>query len=93
MTPEPSPVKTRRRYDITGRRDRAHRAQAHILEVARELFLRDGYAATTVAASRRGGRRVGRNDLQDFSRQTRSDPGDPTVRAGGHRAGPGPRPL
>src|SRR4051794_34196798 len=49
MTPETNPVKTVRRYDITGRRDRAHRAQAHVLAVARELFLRDGYAATTVA--------------------------------------------
>jgi AcrR family transcriptional regulator len=49
MTPKPQPVKTGRRYDTTGRRDRAHRAHAHILTVARELFLRDGYAATTVA--------------------------------------------
>jgi AcrR family transcriptional regulator len=49
MTQEPHPVKTVRRYDITGRRDRAHRTQAHVLMVARELFLRDGYAATTVA--------------------------------------------
>jgi AcrR family transcriptional regulator len=49
MTPKPQPVKSGRRYDTTGRRDRAHRAHAHILTVARELFLRDGYAATTVA--------------------------------------------
>jgi AcrR family transcriptional regulator len=49
MAPESQPVKTGRRYDSTGRRDRAQRAQAHILTVAREQFLRDGYAATTVA--------------------------------------------
>ena len=50
MTPEPGPVKTPRRYDSTGRRGRARRAQTHVLKVAEELFLRDGYAATTVAA-------------------------------------------
>ena len=50
MTPNPNPVKTARRYDTTGRRERADRAQTHVLTVARELFLRDGYAATTVAA-------------------------------------------
>src|SRR5438045_1410290 len=50
MTAEPAPVKPPRRYDTTGRRDRADRAQAHILRVAEQLFLRDGYAATTVAA-------------------------------------------
>ena len=49
MTPQPQPVKTVRRYDTTGRRDRAQRARAHVLTVARELFLRDGYVATTVA--------------------------------------------
>src|SRR6478736_10401925 len=50
MTPEPSFVKAPRRYDTTGRRDRAMRTRANILKVAEELFLRNGYAATTVAA-------------------------------------------
>jgi len=50
MTPEPTPVKGGRRYDTTGRRERAHQTQARILGVAQEHFLRDGYAATTVAA-------------------------------------------
>src|SRR6478736_1558147 len=50
MTPEPSFVKAPRRYDATGRRDRAMRTQANVLKVAEELFLRNGYAATTVAA-------------------------------------------
>jgi AcrR family transcriptional regulator len=49
MTPNPQPVKGDRRYDTTGRRDRARRTQAHILQVAEEHFLRDGYAATTIA--------------------------------------------
>ena len=50
MTPEPGSVKTTRRYDSSGRRGRARRTHAHVLKVAAELFLRDGYAATTVAA-------------------------------------------
>jgi AcrR family transcriptional regulator len=50
MRPESGSVKTPRRYDGTGRRDRALRRQGHILDVAGRLFLRDGYAATTVAA-------------------------------------------
>ena len=50
MTPEPRSVKTPRPYDASRRREAAQRAQARILEVAEELFLRDGYAATTVAA-------------------------------------------
>ncbi len=50
MRPESGSVKPPRRYDATGRRDRALRRQEHVLNVAGRLFLRDGYAATTVAA-------------------------------------------
>jgi AcrR family transcriptional regulator len=50
MRPEPGSVKPPRRYDATGRRDRALRRQEHVLKVAGRLFLRDGYAATTIAA-------------------------------------------
>jgi AcrR family transcriptional regulator len=50
MTPNPQPVKDGRRYDTTGRRDRARRTQERILQVAEEHFLRHGYAATTIAA-------------------------------------------
>lgn len=50
MNPDPGPVKAPRRYDSSGRRDRARRAQTHVLEVAQRVFLRDGYASTTVAA-------------------------------------------
>lgn len=50
MTPRSEPVKSPRRYDASGRRDRARQAQARVLETARAMFLRDGYAATTVAA-------------------------------------------
>lgn len=39
-----------RRYDSRGRRAQAERTRARIVEVARERFLRDGYATTTVAA-------------------------------------------
>jgi AcrR family transcriptional regulator len=55
MTPDAVPVKTRRRYDTTGRRDRARRTQDRVLKVAEDLFLRNGYAATTVAAVAAGG--------------------------------------
>ncbi|ABG99426.1 possible transcriptional regulator, TetR family protein (plasmid) [Rhodococcus jostii RHA1] len=44
------PVKTPRRYDASLRRSRARMRQQKVLDVAREMFLRDGYAATTVAA-------------------------------------------
>jgi AcrR family transcriptional regulator len=50
MNRSTGPVKTRRRYDASGRRERALRTRATVLEVARRLFLRDGYAATTIAA-------------------------------------------
>ena len=43
-------VNTRRRYDSSGRRERARQTRDQITVVARELFLADGYAATTVAA-------------------------------------------
>lgn len=45
----PSPVKTRR-YDASGRRAAAALRRQDILTAARALMLRDGYAATTVAA-------------------------------------------
>lgn len=40
----------RRRYDSTGRRERARQARDQIAGIAEELFLSRGYAATTVAA-------------------------------------------
>jgi AcrR family transcriptional regulator len=43
-------VNTRRRYDSSGRRERARQTRGQILDAAQELFLTDGYAATTVAA-------------------------------------------
>ena len=50
MDPDASPVKTHRRYDSSGRQDRARLVRAHVLNVAEKLFLRRGYASTTVAA-------------------------------------------
>ncbi len=50
MDPDASHVKTRLRYDSSRRQDRARRVHAHVLEVAEKLFLRGGYASTTVAA-------------------------------------------
>jgi AcrR family transcriptional regulator len=41
-------VKTRRRYDSTRRREQARQGRAQILDVARRLFLTDGYAAATM---------------------------------------------
>jgi len=43
-------VNTRRRYDSSGRRERARQARDQITDTARELFLARGYAATTVVA-------------------------------------------
>ncbi len=39
-----------RSYDSRGRRDRAQRTRADVLERARALFLQQGYAGTTMAA-------------------------------------------
>jgi AcrR family transcriptional regulator len=44
------PATVKRRYDAAGRRSRAEQARARVLDVARRLFLTDGYAATTVAS-------------------------------------------
>ena len=44
------PVKTPRRYDASRRQDQAHQNRAAVLAAARELFLADGYPATTMAA-------------------------------------------
>ncbi len=44
------PVKTQRRYNSTGRRERAARTREEVVEAARRLFLADGYGRTTVSA-------------------------------------------
>jgi AcrR family transcriptional regulator len=49
MDLDAAPVKARRRYDSSGRQDRARRSRAHVLQTAEEMFLRNGYAGTTVA--------------------------------------------
>ena len=43
-------VNTRRRYDSSGRQERARQTRDQITDTARDLFLSRGYAATTVAA-------------------------------------------
>ncbi len=43
-------VKPKRRYDSSGRQAQARRTRQVILDAAERQFLRDGYAATTVAA-------------------------------------------
>lgn len=50
MKRKSSAVNTRRRYDSSGRRERARQARDQIIGVAEGLFLSRGYAATTVAA-------------------------------------------
>jgi len=45
----PAPVKRQRTYDSTLRRQHAERSRDQILATARELLLRDGFTATTVA--------------------------------------------
>lgn len=43
-------VNSKRRYDSSGRRERARQTRDQITDIARDMFLADGYAATTVAA-------------------------------------------
>jgi AcrR family transcriptional regulator len=43
-------VKTTRRYDSPRRAEQAQQTRAAVVEAAKRLFLRDGFAATTVAA-------------------------------------------
>jgi AcrR family transcriptional regulator len=50
MDPMTEDVKTRRRYNSSGRREQARRAREVLLDAAQRRFLDDGYAATTVAA-------------------------------------------
>jgi AcrR family transcriptional regulator len=50
MTPRPSPVKPKRPYDTRRRREQAQRNRDRIIGAAERLFLRDGYASTTIAA-------------------------------------------
>ena len=45
-----TPVKPRRRYDSARRAEQARQTRSSILETARQLFLRDGFAGTTIAA-------------------------------------------
>ena len=45
-----SNVKSGRRYDSSGRLSAAERTRSRVLDLARERFLANGYAATTVAA-------------------------------------------
>src|SRR5579864_8222748 len=45
-----TPIKPRRRYDSARRAEQARQTRNAIIETARRLFLRDGYAGTTIAA-------------------------------------------
>lgn len=47
-------VKSPRTYDASGRRERSDERRRAALDVAERLFLRDGYAGTTVEAIARG---------------------------------------
>jgi len=50
MEQKQSPVKTRRRYDSSGRKERARQVRDQITDIAAEMFQSGGYAATTVVA-------------------------------------------
>jgi AcrR family transcriptional regulator len=50
MSPSSDPVKPRRRYDASRRREAARRNRIKVLKVARQRFLHDGYARASVAA-------------------------------------------
>jgi len=49
MSTDALPVKPRRRYDASGRRDKARLSQERIIEAAERRFLADGYSSTTVS--------------------------------------------
>jgi AcrR family transcriptional regulator len=55
MTSTTATRKRERAYDATRRQERAHRQREAVLEQARELFLEEGYAATTVESIARAG--------------------------------------
>ena len=44
------PVKPKRRYDASQRREQARRSRDQVIDAAQRLFLRDGYGPTTIAA-------------------------------------------
>lgn len=44
-----TPVKPKRRYDSSRRAEQARQTRAEVVEAAQRLFLRDGFAATTIA--------------------------------------------
>jgi AcrR family transcriptional regulator len=50
MRPRSPAVKEKRSYDGSRRREQANRTRDRILEAGERRFLRDGYAATTIAA-------------------------------------------
>jgi len=50
MDGKPVPVKPRRRYNSSRRRQQALRTREDILEAAKQLFLSGGYAGTTIAS-------------------------------------------
>jgi AcrR family transcriptional regulator len=50
MEPKSFSVKSKRRYNSSGRRQQAARTREAILDTARRLFLTGGYANTTIAA-------------------------------------------
>jgi AcrR family transcriptional regulator len=50
MEHDTTPVKTTRRYDTTKRRQRAQDTRDGVIDAATTAFLRDGFAATTVAS-------------------------------------------
>ncbi|MEA2281849.1 MAG: hypothetical protein QOK21_2456 [Solirubrobacteraceae bacterium] len=50
MDPKPSTVNRKRRYESARRREQARQTRQAILDTARALFLRDGFAPTTIAA-------------------------------------------
>jgi AcrR family transcriptional regulator len=45
-----TPVNPKRRYDSARRTEQARQTRAAVVETAQRLFLRDGFAATTIAA-------------------------------------------
>lgn len=56
MDPKQPPVKPRRPYESVRRREQARQTREAILDTARRLFLRDGFAVTTIAAIAEGAR-------------------------------------
>src|SRR5260221_116872 len=88
MEQKRSRVKPKRRYDSTRRTEQARQTRAAILDTARRMFPRDGFAATTVAAIATGAGVSADTIYKTFG--GKAGPGGPRGKKGREGGGPIP---